>query len=238
MSDEPSSHNVPPELQCVSYTNLFNIRRRVRKINDLYIPLRNGVAPEQFFAFFGTLFFLIIAWFVIIGPVLNLLTSDIGLQIYALYFLGPPILMAQKIGKPMPNAKSISGWARSKLRWRLDDRVHRRGIPIAARNDPGRQFQYLRVWEPDAEGAAYLAEYFEKPDLHRDQAWTTSPTDALAQDAVPLADWVNEKFDNHTSAEQTVRADRERERRENQTIASSPVFGTVDIPKEDAFPRS
>lgn len=232
--DEDVTHD--PELHAVSYTSIFRIRRRMRKLNDFTIPSRNGIGPEQFGAAFVVFLICVITWFLVLSPLLHILSSDVPWMMPAAWLLFPPFLAAQRIGKPMPDGKTISGWMRGRVRRYLDDEWHRRGVPVKRRSHEGKEFHFLRVWEPDTEGSEYIADLTGIPDLYRRKPVTHSPSEQLAaRNYIPvdLADWVNNV--EHIDAEKLVaeRAEQARKKADAANTVDRVMFGQVHTPDHD-----
>jgi len=131
-----------------NYTDVSRISKRVRKIHDMVIPLRRGLGQDQVVAGFLTLVALAIIFFTLIRPTLQLLNVQPNWVMYVIYFVGPVILVGQKISAPMPSGKTISGTMTSFMRFHMDDPIHRRGIPQPKRPARGRRLHYAREWVP------------------------------------------------------------------------------------------
>lgn len=131
-----------------SYDTLFSIRKRIRKINDLVIPFRQGLTTSQIGTGLGVFILQVITFGMLIVPFLGLFGAQSPWQFTVLWLLGPPILAAQNIVKPMPYGKSIPGTVQSLMRYLLDDPIHRRGLPIATPRQPYDQTlaHYQREW--------------------------------------------------------------------------------------------
>lgn len=131
-----------------SYDTLFSIRKRIRKINDLVIPFRQGLTTSQIGTGVGVFILQVITFGMLVVPFLGLFGAQSPWQFTVLWLLGPPILAAQNIVKPMPYGKSIPGTVQSLMRYLLDDPIHRRGLPIATPRQPYDQTlaHYQREW--------------------------------------------------------------------------------------------
>lgn len=119
-----------------SYDSLFSIRKRIRKINDLVIPFRQGLTTSQIGTGIGVFVLQVITLGIIINPLFGVFGANVPWQLTVLWLFGPPILAAQNIVKPMPHGKSIPGTVQSIMRFFLDDPIHRRGHPVAKAQQP------------------------------------------------------------------------------------------------------
>lgn len=131
-----------------SYTNFFKIRKRIRRIQDIPLPFKRGLGTDQFVTFILVFIVLAIINFAILSPIFSLFSIQMEWSFYLVYFLAPPVIAAQKIGSPMPNGKSIPGTAFSYLRAKLDDPIHRRGMPLGKVSPRGKRLHYVREWTP------------------------------------------------------------------------------------------
>lgn len=138
-----------------SYDSLFAIRKVIRKINDIPIPFRGGLGTNQI----GVAFLVFIAQIMLYGlvvlPLMSLLRIAPHPGFMLIWLLAPPILVGQRIAKPMAYGKSIGSTFTSFLRRHLDDPVHRRGIPVKnpAQPDGMPVLHYQREWEMFADYA-------------------------------------------------------------------------------------
>lgn len=132
-----------------SYTQAFNIRKVMYRIQNMDLPFKRGIRVEQFLAFFLGLIIAFVVWSLLLSPILHLMDIKLPWTFIALYFLAPPFLLSARMGKPMPHQKSIQGTVMTFLRSVLDDPWHRRGMPM--KNGPDRELEgnYLRVWTVD-----------------------------------------------------------------------------------------
>ncbi|MEV0133894.1 TcpE family conjugal transfer membrane protein [Dactylosporangium sp. NPDC050688] len=130
-----------------SYSNFFKIRKRIRKVQDISLPMRRGLGVEQFVTFFLVVIALLVFYGTVLAPLFVLTGVRPGWRFYLLYFLVPAVLLAIRVGKPMKSGKSIPGSVRSLLRKVLDDPVHRRGVPLRHRPAAGSRMHYLRIWQ-------------------------------------------------------------------------------------------
>ena len=199
--DESAEDTSDVTLQARSYTGVFRIERRIRKINDFAVPLRGGLVPAQVGTFIGVLLVTVILWFALIAPLVSTIFKQSPPLILAVFFiLVPPWLLSRQIGKPMPAGKTIPGWVRSRARAFLDDEWHRGGTPIKERPDRTAKVMHLeRSWRPDAEGAEFISDLAEDPDLYArpDTGYSISPADEVAtadqqdsESTVDLLQWV------------------------------------------------
>lgn len=133
-----------------SYTSAFEIRQVMYRIQDIDLPFKRGLRVEQFLAFVAGFLLNAALINIIVYPLLRLLGGGFPWTFHALIWLALPIFLAVQIGRPMPNHKSIAGTTMSFLRYHLDDRWHRRGMPQAkAPTSTELQGNYLRVWTVD-----------------------------------------------------------------------------------------
>lgn len=132
-----------------SYDSFFSIRKRIRRINDLTIPFRQGLTNSQIGTALAVFIFQIVTYGVIIVPLVGLVADNPPWQLMVTWLFVPPVLAAQNIVKPMPYGKSIPGTIQSILRFFLDDPIHRRGLPIATPRQPYKEkvVHYQREWE-------------------------------------------------------------------------------------------
>lgn len=145
MADKPEVEDLDAEgLIAYSYTNFFKIKKRMRRIQDIVIPLREGISVEQFLTFFGTLAVMGALYGLFIAPLVAIFGMDLGWQFFLFWYLLPAVLASQRISKPMPHSKTISGALGSWVRNKLDDPVHRRGTPLAKRPREGKAMHYQR----------------------------------------------------------------------------------------------
>jgi len=127
-----------------SYTNVFKIKKRMRRIQDIVIPLREGISVEQFMTFFAALAVMGILYAIFAAPIVTIFHAELGWQFFLLWYLTPAVLASQRISKPMPNSKTIPGALGSWLRSKLDDPVHRRGVPLPRRPRTGKALHFQR----------------------------------------------------------------------------------------------
>lgn len=179
-----------------SYDSFFAIDKRVRKIQDLYVPTRQGLSVNQIVTFFLVLFFSFLFQVLILGQVMSLLGIPGHWLLFVTVVFGPPILCAWRVTKPMPSDKSIPGTVQSLFMYLLDDPVHRRGRPVKSDPRPQGEFvqHYLRDWTVSQE---FTAEVPGEGD------WTDDETESLftrASGHVNLQEWMDRKaIDNHTA---------------------------------------
>lgn len=131
-----------------SYDALFSIRKRIRSVSDLQIPLRGGVTNAQIGISLVTLIFQVLTLGLILAPTLHLLRIDAPWWLPVLWLFGPVVFMAQRIVKPMPYGKGIPDTVISWVRYLLDDPVHRRGKPVSRPQQPAdiSVAHYEREW--------------------------------------------------------------------------------------------
>lgn len=131
-----------------SYDSLFSIRKRMRKINDITIPLRRGLGTDQVGAAILTFIACVITFGIIVRPLVTLIGYEPGWRFILAWLIIPPLLVGQRIAKPMGYGKSIGGTVTSWMRYHLDDRIHRRGLPIKTPPLPPdeKRIHYQREW--------------------------------------------------------------------------------------------
>ena len=190
-----------------SYDSLFSIRKRIRKINDLVIPFRQGLTTAQIGTGFGVFVLQIITFGMLVVPVIGLFGERPPWQLTILWLFGPPILAAQNIVKPMPYGKSIPGTVQSMLRFYLDDPVHRRGLPIATPKQPYEETvaHYQREWVGFEE---YVGdEPWEAPISDRTTEERISFCNhSLGEEEIDFQKWWDDKAVEHLQAEQDAKA--------------------------------
>ncbi len=171
-----------------SYDALFAVRKRVRKINDLHLPTRRGLDTQQIFAFVVVFIAAVVVVAGVIVPAMNLLHLPRPWWVTIALLIGPPVLAAQRISKPMAYGKSIPGSLTSALRFHVaDNPVHRRGLPVPSRRvDPEQpRLHYQREWVPTADASA--GDPSEAP-------WTDAQTEArFSGEVVDLQDWMDDR---------------------------------------------
>lgn len=136
-----------------SYTQAFDIRQVMYRIQNMDLPFRRGIRVEQFLMFFAMVAVMFILWFVVLSPLFGWIGIALPWTFILVFFLAPPILMTVRIGKPLPHGKSIFGTATSWIRYRLDDEWHRRGMPQRYKPNLRAQGNYLRTWTVDPQFA-------------------------------------------------------------------------------------
>ncbi|BDZ52433.1 hypothetical protein GCM10025867_46740 (plasmid) [Frondihabitans sucicola] len=144
MADE--SAQAATQITVENYTAVSKIRKRIRSIGDMAVPLKRGLGEDQLVAILGTLALLGIIYGLVLAPIVHLLHITLTWAAFAVYLIVPTFLAAQKIGTPMKSAKTVSGTVSSLLRSLLDDPVHRRGVPQARKTVTGRRLHYQRQW--------------------------------------------------------------------------------------------
>lgn len=182
-----------------SYDSLFSIRKIIRKINDIQIPVKHGLATDQIGAFIVVFVASLVVFGVVVVPLLGLLGVRQTPLITAVCLLGPPVLAAQRIAKPMGYGKTIGGTMSSWARYTLDDRVHRRGQPIPT---PPRPMDvpvqhYQRSW-------VMYADFVD--DEPGEQDWSDPITEyRLDGEVIALQPWLDEEAREHLVEERTQR---------------------------------
>lgn len=156
MADEAEGDLEAQGLIGECYDSVFSIRQRLRKINDIPIPVKQGVTLPQIGVFFSG----IIATFLVFVLILRPLSALLGFSWHWLlvvgFIFGLPVMAAQRVIKPMRYGKSITSTLTSKWRDLTDDPVHARGKPIKARPEEGVDgptLVYWRRWVPADEVA-------------------------------------------------------------------------------------
>ena len=132
-----------------SFTQAFDIRQVMYRIQDVDLPFKRGIRVEQFLMFFGAFLVTFVLNNVIVYPIMGLLGIKLPPTFHIALWLALPIFSAVRIGKPMPQNKTISGTAASFLRYYLDDRWHCRGLPMKEAPQSGLQGNYYRTWTVD-----------------------------------------------------------------------------------------
>lgn len=127
-----------------SYTGFFRIRKRIRKIQDIVVPLREGLGVDQLAMFLLAVLVMGILYGLFVSPIVNIFEIKLTVPFFLLWFIVPGFFAAQRISKPMPHGKTIPGYVFSKIRKLLDDPVHRRGIPLAKAPRRGKAFHFQR----------------------------------------------------------------------------------------------
>lgn len=184
-----------------SYDSFFAIDKRVRKVQDLYVPTRAGLSVNQIITFFIVLFFSFLFQVLIVGQVMSLLGIPGHWLLFVTVVFGPPILLAWRVTKPMPSDKSIPGTVQSLLMYFLDDPVHRRGRPVKGNARPLMEFvqHYQRDWTVNQEFAA---------EVPGEGDWTDDETENLfnrASGHVNLQEWMDRKAIEHYEAESAAK---------------------------------
>lgn len=132
-----------------SFTQAFNIRKVMYRIQDVDLPFKRGIRVEQFLMFLGAFVVTFIVNNLLIYPIFRLIGLSLPVTFHLILWLVFPIFMAVRIGKPMPHQKTITGMASSFIRYSLDDRWHCRGLPMRAAPTTGLEGNYLRTWTVD-----------------------------------------------------------------------------------------
>lgn len=132
-----------------SYSQAFQIRKVMYRIQDIDLPFKRGIRVEQFLVFLLGIVISLILNTLIVSPILGILNIKLPMAFNLIRYLALPIFLAVRIGKPMPHNKSISGYVMSLLRYHLDDRVHARGMPIKKKPFTGLEANYMRTWSVD-----------------------------------------------------------------------------------------
>lgn len=210
-----------------SYDALFLIRKRIRKINDITLPSRTGLATNQIGV--GILVFIIatITYGFIGIPLMGLLGIQPTWWITASWLLGPTVLAAQRIAKPMADGKSIGGTFSSWFRYHLDDRVHRRGVPIPRPKQPDDMpvLHYQREW--------VMSDKFA-PLVPGEGEWTDPDTERRLRKVEPihLQGWYDSKAVEHLDHEMTARSTRDEDNM-SQVQFRRGGTATVLVPDND-----
>lgn len=135
-----------------SYDSITQVRTRVRKVNDLQVPVRGGLAPAQFGVGLLTMFASIVLYAVIIRPTFALFGMKPHWIIMVAVLIGPALLAGQRVIKPMRYEKSIASTVTSWWRYITDEPVHARGLPVPRREQDaidGPSLVFQRVWVPE-----------------------------------------------------------------------------------------
>lgn len=192
-----------------SYDSLFAIDKRIHKVQDIYVPGRNGLTTTQIGTFFAVGAFMLIFDLLALGPLLGLLHIPESWVLFLLVVFGPAVLSAWRVTKPMPNGKTIPGTLQSLVRYLLDDKVHRRGLPVKTPIQPsGEPVQHFqRDWAINQEFA---------PEFAGEGDWTDPVTEYRLATAsgghVDLQAWMDTKAIEHYQAAQASKATTTKER--------------------------
>lgn len=189
-----------------SYDSLFSIRKRIRKINDLVIPFRQGVTASQIGTGLGVFVFQVITFGMLVVPLFGLFGVRPPWQLTILWIFGPPIFAAQNIVKPMPFGKSIPGTIQSFLRYFLDDPIHRRGLPIPTPKQPYDEtvVHYQREWVGFEEFVGH--EPWEAPISDRATEERISFCNrSLGEEEIDFQKWWDDKAIQHLEEEQDTK---------------------------------
>ena len=127
-----------------SYTGFFRIRKRIRKIQDIVVPLREGLGVDQLAMFLLAAAIMGILYGALVSPIVNIFEIKLTVPFFLLWFIVPGFFAAQRVSKPMPHGKTIPGYVFSQIRHLLDDPVHRRGIPLVKAPRRGKAFHFQR----------------------------------------------------------------------------------------------
>lgn len=187
-----------------SYDHLLAIRKRIRKISELTIPIRGGLTYAQAGTALITFVVMFFVYAVVALPIMVVTNTSppgrLGVLITLLFV--PPVLVAQRMITPMPDGKTIGGWVRSWTRFTFDDKVYRRGRPIDTprTHRTGRVHHYLKTWEPAEEFAAH---YGTETPLTRAQIERSFTGEVI--DLTPR----QEEFSRRLRAEELSQSDQE-----------------------------
>ena len=219
MTDAPA---VQQDIVVENFTDVSKISKRVRKVNDIVIPLRRGLGQDQIIAGFFALILTAIVFFSLVRPILSLFSFSPSWAFYVAFFLLPVILVGQKVGAPMPNGKTISGFVTSLVRFYVDDPVHRRGVPQAKAPTRGRRLHYAREWVP-SDGYAPSA------------AVSTSAADSefTYTGRADLQTWMAERSVAHREAQVVQEKAKKASRMEQQTSRLTATDTSVTFDFED-----
>jgi hypothetical protein len=142
------------------YTEAFVVRKTIRRLGRVHIPLREGLLVSDVKVFGTTL----IIWLFVFGLVINSLVTAVGTVLglgrlsgipYLLVLLTPPLVATFASRTPVRHRMTITGLVRTGVRQLLDDPVHRRGVPV--RPDPTPVAYRIVVWTPDEDRLPRLA---------------------------------------------------------------------------------
>lgn len=187
-------------LVAYSYDDFFKIDKRIRKVQDIYLPTRTGISVPQIATFFLVLMLSFITQVLVVGPLFGVLGVREHILVFLAVVFGPPILCAWRVTRAMPHGKTIPGTVQSMARYFLDDELHRRGRPVRAPRQPREGFvqHYQRDWTVAQE---YAAEIVGEED------WTDPVTEArfATGPAVNLQSWMDEKAIEHHATDQETK---------------------------------
>lgn len=136
MAEETADELESAGLVAHSYDALFSGQRRIRKISDLQIPIRAGLAHSQIAVGALVFFVQVLLLGFIVAPLFALLRFDAPWWFPILWIFGPVVLVAQRVVKPMPHGKGIADTLTSWLRMVFDDPVHARGRGVPRKEQP------------------------------------------------------------------------------------------------------
>lgn len=132
-----------------SYTEAFNIRKVMYRLQDIDLPFKRGIPVEQFVTFIMVFFLMFVINNIVLASILNIIGIQMPWTFWLVLYVAPPIMASIRIGKPMPHKKSIGGTMSSVLRSALDDDWDCRGMPYGKEPNTGLQGVYLRTWTVD-----------------------------------------------------------------------------------------
>lgn len=176
-----------------SYDSLFQIRKRIRSIQDISLPTRRGISTDQAGVAFLVLILAVITNGFVVVPVMRALFGHGDIRVTFVWVLGWPLLAGWGVARPMPYAKTVKGTITTWVRAALDDPGHLRGVPVAAPPVPDgvRRLHYVREWVAGEEYSPLIGE--------RD-ATTVGVERRFAGDGVKLDDWLRDQFRTNIEA--------------------------------------
>lgn len=185
-----------------SYDSLFAIRKRIRKISDIVIPIKGGLGTNQLGVGVVTFIVMVVIYGLVLVPAMSLMGIEPHILVAIAVLLGPPILVGQRIAKPMPHGKSIPSSVTSFLRRYLDDPIHRRGNPITTPKQPADMavLHYHREWQMFPDFAMYAPGELDVTDDDTESRFVG--------ERVNLQDWYDEMALTHHDEMLTERTTR------------------------------
>lgn len=207
-----------------SYDALFAVRKKVRKINDLSLPTREGITVNQI----GVALVMFLVSSILLGfiiqPLFRLLHIQMTWWLLLLFLFGPSVLAAQRVTKPMAYGKSITGTLTSLMRYWLDDPVHRRGLPIKTPARPWNVpiLHYQREWVMAEAYAPYVQGEGDYSDEETEYRMTKTPP-------IELQGWYDNAAIEHIKAERAVR-ESDKEENLSQVQFRRGTAATVIVP--------
>jgi hypothetical protein len=190
-----------------SYDALFSVRKRIRMINDLALPTRQGLATNQIGVGILAFILAVVTYGLVLVPILGLLGIARDPRLMIAWLFIPPVLAAQRIAKPMAYGKSIGGSFTSFLRFHLDDPIHRRGIPIPTPRQPDDRavLHYQREWVPAAEVTPLMRGEGDFTDVATERRFAMATASVSGGQPLELQEWYDARARAHLDKESEER---------------------------------